>query len=199
LVVIVGHFNEALRKNPNLMASVCSTNDLFDVQAHFHGANAAIPTYARGTNRLDYCVASSTMEAFVAACGYNLFNEFIHSDHRAQFPDLKLKSFFGHATPKLTQPDLRFVSSTSTEVTKFIQKMHSDLTEHRAFHQYQEFRLDVDILEEPWQQANKIDRVIGQAFQMAEKHCSKHPRPPWSAKLHHVSLKVRYWKTALTE
>jgi hypothetical protein len=199
-VVGDGDFNEALGKNPNLMASICSTHDLFDVQSHFHGTHAAIPTYAQGSIRLDYCVTSSSLEAFVAACGYNLFNEFIHSAHCAQFLDLNLKSFFGHSTPKLTiRPDLRFVSSSSTGATKFIRKMHAHLTEHRAFHHYQEFRLDVDVLQEPWRQANKIDRIIGQAFQTAEKHCSKHPKPPWSAQLHHASLKVRYWKTALTE
>jgi hypothetical protein len=177
-VVVGGDFNEALGKNPNLMASICSTHDLFDVQAHFHGTHAAIPAYARGSTRSDYCVASSSLEAFVAACSYNLLNKFIHSNHHAQFLDLNLKSFFGHTTPKLTRPDLRFVSSSSTDATKFIQKMHAHLTEHRAFHHYQEFRLDVDVLEEPWRQANKIDNIIGQAFQTGEKHCSKHPKPP---------------------
>jgi endonuclease/exonuclease/phosphatase family metal-dependent hydrolase len=198
-VVIVGDFNESLGKNPNVMASVCSAHDLFDVHAHFHGANADIPTYARGTTRLDYCVVSSNMANFVAAYGYNLFNEHLHSDHRAIFVDLKLKAFFGHATPTLARPDLRFVSSSGPDVTKFIRKMHAHLTENSAFHQFQKFRLDVDVLKEPWLNANKIDRVIGQAFLTAENHCSKHPKPPWSAKLHHASLKVGYWRTALTE
>jgi hypothetical protein len=43
------------------------------------------------------------------------------------------------------------------------------------------------------------DTMIGQAFKTAEKHCSKQPRPPWSEKLHHASLRVRYWKIVLTE
>jgi exonuclease III len=47
-VVIIGDYNEALGKNANLMASICSKYDLFDVHTHFHGANADIPTYARG-------------------------------------------------------------------------------------------------------------------------------------------------------
>jgi hypothetical protein len=59
--------------------------------------------------------------------------------------------------------------------------------------------LDIDIAEAPWRQANKLDQVLGQAFKTAEKHCSKPPRPPWSVKLHLTSLKVGYWRTALTE
>jgi hypothetical protein len=197
-VVIIGNYNEALSKNSNLMASICSKHGLFNVHTHFHGANADIPTYARGSTRLDYGVASPTLKSFVYACGYNLFNEYIHSDHRAQFLDLNLKSFFGHATPRLARPGLRFVSSASSDIKKFIRKMYAHLADHKAFHQYHDLQLDVDILEEPWRQANKLDRILGQAFAIAEKHCSKHPQPPWSAKLHHVSLKVRYWKTALT-
>jgi hypothetical protein len=77
--------------------------------------------------------------------------------------------------------------------------MFSHLEEQKAFHQYQEFCLDVDIAEAPWYQANKLDRVLGQAFKTAERHCSKPPRPPWSVKLHLARLKVRYWRTALTE
>jgi hypothetical protein len=76
--------------------------------------------------------------------------------------------------------------------------MYSHLHEHKAFHQYQNFCLDVDVVDAPWRQANKIDQVLGQAFQTAECHCSKTPRPPWSVKLHLASLKVRYWQTALT-
>jgi hypothetical protein len=135
----------------------------------------------------------------VASCGFNLFNEHIHSDHRAQFVHFKLKSFFSHGAPTLARPDLRSISSSSTEVTNFFAKMHAHLIEHRAFHMYQSFRLDANVLGEPWQMANKLDKLIGQAFKTAEKACAKHPRPPWFSKLHHSSLKVRYWSTALTE
>jgi hypothetical protein len=176
-IVIIGDFNEELGKNAGFMASVCSNNALFDVHALFHGENADIPPYARGSKRLDYCVASTRLEAFVASCGFNLFNEHIHSDHCAQFVDFKLKSFFGHGAPTLARPDLLSISSSSTEVTKFIRKMHAHLIEHRAFHMYQSFRLDADVLDEPWQMANKLDKLIGQAFKTAEKACGKHPRP----------------------
>jgi hypothetical protein len=56
--------------------------------------------------------------------------------------------------------------------------MHSHLSENRAFHQYQEFCLDVDVVAEPWRLANQIDQVIRHAFATAEKHCSKTPKPP---------------------
>jgi hypothetical protein len=198
-VVAVGNFNEVLGHDPGLMASVCAANHLFDVHAKFHGEAANIPIYARGSKRLDYCAASASLEPYVAASRFNIFNECIlHSDHIALFADFLLEAYFGHAPPTLVRPDLRFISTSSPEVSKFVWKMHSHLSENRAFHRYHEFCLDVNVVDEPWRLANQIDQVTGHAFATAEKHCSKTQKPPWSAKLHVASLKVRYWKTALT-
>jgi endonuclease/exonuclease/phosphatase family metal-dependent hydrolase len=80
-VVVVGDFNELLGHDPGLMASVCAANHLFDVHPKFHGEVANIPTYTRSSKRLDYCAASASLEPYVAASGFNLFNECIHSDH----------------------------------------------------------------------------------------------------------------------
>jgi hypothetical protein len=182
------------------MASVFAKNDLFDVHARFHGIAADMPTYAWGTTRLDYCGASVQLSNFVHSCGFNLCDDHFHSDHRASFVDILLKSFFGHATPTLVRPEDRFVTSSSSDVSKFVQKMvYSHLAEQKAFHQYQSFGVEVDVVDEPWRKGNKIDQVLGQAFKTAERHCSKTQRPPWSVKLHLASLKVRYWQTALTE
>jgi hypothetical protein len=198
-VMIMGDFNESLGSDPRLMGSICAAHDLFEVISNFHGNAAEIPTYVRGTKRLDDATASSSIRHLICACGYNLFNENIHSDHRASFVNLRLKDYFGHATPSLARPDLRFVSSSSLDIKLFVRKMHSHLRENKVFHSYQEFRLDREVHDKPWHMANQIDSLIGQAFQVAESSCYKPPKPPWSEKLHIASLKVRFWKTALTE
>jgi hypothetical protein len=107
-VVVVGDFNKLLGHDPGLMASVCAKSSLFDVHAIFHGGAADIPTYARGSKRLNYCIASTSLESYIAVSGFNLFNECLHSDHRALFVDFRLKAFFGHGPPTLVRPDLRF-------------------------------------------------------------------------------------------
>jgi hypothetical protein len=116
-VMIMGDFNESLGFALRLLGSVCASNDLFDVISNFHGESAEIPTYARGTKRLDYAVASASLRQLICACGYNLFNENMHSDHQTSFVDLCLKDFFGHITLTLSIPDLRFVLSASPAVT----------------------------------------------------------------------------------
>jgi hypothetical protein len=181
-VMIMGDFNESLGLDPRLMGSVCVSHDLFDAISNFHGESDEIPTYARGTKRLDYAVASASLRHLICACGYNLFNKNIHLDHQALLIDLRLKDFFGHVTPPLASPDLRFVSGASPAVTQFVQKMHSHLRENKVFHAYQEFQLDRDVLDEPRRTVNKIDSLIGQAFQVAETLCYKPLKPPWSKK-----------------
>jgi hypothetical protein len=180
-IVIVGDFNETLGTDPKLMASICAEHNFFNGHAHFHGLDDSIPTYARGTKRLDYCVASDILEQHIQACGINLFNEHLTSDHRATFMDIQLNNFFGNGTPRLASPDLRFTSTSSPDVVQFVQKMHSHLVENKAFHQYQDFCLNAAVVAKPWKPVNHLDKMLGQAFQTPEKivrsshvhHCRK--------------------------
>jgi hypothetical protein len=168
-VVIVEDVNETLGTNPKLMASVCAEHALFDVHARCHGIGANVPTYARGTKRLDNGIASTNQEQYIDTYGYSLFNEHLHSDQRTSFMDIWLEECFGHDTPRLANPDLRFMSTSSPDIIKFVQKMYAHLDENKAFHQYQDFCLDADIVAAPWIPANHLDTMIGQAFKTAEK------------------------------
>jgi hypothetical protein len=89
-VMIVGDLNETLGNDPTLMASVCAKLNLYDVVDNMHGSSADIPTYIRGTYRLDYCLLSSTLQSAVHAIGFNFFNQYASSDHRALFVDFDL-------------------------------------------------------------------------------------------------------------
>jgi hypothetical protein len=198
-LILCGDFNEQLGDDPNLMSNVCAANDLFDVLDNRFGDDANVPTYIRGSTRLDYVFASSGLHTHVKACGLNLFNEVIFSDHRAHFADFSLTAYLGNSPPTVVRSDLRFISTDSADVSKFIEKTYDHLDENKVFHKFQEFLLDVDVSARPWDLANSIDLLIGQAFQCAEADCAKPRRPPWSIKLHKASKKVRFWKTALTQ
>jgi hypothetical protein len=110
-----------------------------------------------------------------------------------------MAQFLGTTLPKIVRSDLRSISSDSADVSKFIKKAYDHLEENKTFHLYQDFLLDADLSATPWELANKIDSLIGQAFQCAEKTCAQPQRTPWSIKLHKASRKVRFWKTALTQ
>jgi hypothetical protein len=96
--------------------------------------------------------------------------------------NISLKTFFGHGTPQQAGPDVRFISTSSLDIKKFVDLMHSQLEENKVFHKYQDLRRDRDILAQPWRQANQIDDLLGQAFRTAELKCSTPPKPPWVGK-----------------
>jgi hypothetical protein len=66
-------------------------------------------------------------------------------------------------------------------------------------YKFNEFLVDCDNHDKPWEIANTIDSLLGQAFKTAKRHCATPERPPWSENLHIATLKVRYWQVALTE
>jgi hypothetical protein len=185
-IILVGDFNELLGADPNLLASICGDFDLVDAHDHQHGEASMVPTYIRGSRRLDYCLVSPKLVNFIVHGGINLFNEFSHSDHRALFLDLDLIAYLGAKLPKLASPDQRSVSSSSRHVASFISNVYDHLQENKAFHKY------VD--PEPWRLANDIDE---QAFALGEASCSSIPQHSWSENLHKASQKVRYWKTLI--
>jgi hypothetical protein len=99
------------------------------------------------------------------------------------FLDINLTGYLGAPLPKLARPDQHFVTSSSRHVTKFISKVFAHLQENKVFHKFQEYLLDVDVIPEPWREANAIDDILGQAFAVGEQECSSTPRHPWSENL----------------
>jgi hypothetical protein len=198
-VIIVGDLNEQISDDPNLIASTCAQFNLFDALEYHHGDTAMVPTYICGSKRLDYGILQQELQPFLLASGLNMFNECVYSDHRASFLDINLRAYLGDCVPKLAPVQQRSVSSKSQSVDRFVSKVYSHQSENKVLHQYQEFLLDVDGMDKPWVQANKLDDMLGQALATAEKHCAVRPAEPWSAKLHIASRKVRYWKTMLTQ
>jgi hypothetical protein len=98
----------------------------------------------------------------------------------------------------LPSPDHRSVGTQSPNVTRFVESAYNHLVNNHVFKQFANFASNIEIISRPWETANKLDDMLGQAFSLAKKKCYKTPRPPWSDKLYYASLKVRYWRTALT-
>jgi hypothetical protein len=80
-ILLTGAFNECIGDNPKLMASVSSFFDFVDPHVDRNGDAADIPTYIRGTKRLDYCLINQSILDIVSSCGTNISNDMYHSDH----------------------------------------------------------------------------------------------------------------------
>jgi hypothetical protein len=139
--MIVGHFKETLGNDPTLLASVCAKYSLYNVLDNIHGSCANVPTYIRGTRRLDYCLLSSNLQSDLKATCFNLFNKYAYSDHRALFVDFNLSHTLGKPNPAIVPPAKRFVSSRSNDVCEFVSKMSSHLHENKVFHKFNELQV----------------------------------------------------------
>jgi hypothetical protein len=196
-IVLLGDFNEDFGSDPDLMASVCAHSDLYDVLADRYPDQIDTPTYIRGRHRLDYAFISHTLRDQVDGMGHNQYHQFYYSDHRAGFLDLA-----DHASLRLSSPIApnarRHIHSNSPLVAKFVTAVHKHLVATGTFHKFANFLLDVDSDDKPYLTVNQIDSQVTFSLLHGNRICSKPPTHPWSEKLHHASLRVRYWKTHLS-
>ena len=83
----MGDFNEVVGMDASGFAKITTTFNLVDIQCHFHTLKDDVHTYASGSTRLDYIFCCSPLINAVRACGVELFNQHIFSDHQAIFVD----------------------------------------------------------------------------------------------------------------
>jgi hypothetical protein len=156
-ILLLGDFNEVLGSDPDGMSKLAITFGLMDLMASRH-SSAPPATYARGSKRLDYALASPTICKALRASGYEEFNSRISSDHRGYYFDFDTQQLFGSDTQQLVSHTKRkFSTANVNQVTAYIRRKHQLLTDSNAFgrgtklltqgnrHAFAE-RLDQDVL-----------------------------------------------------
>jgi hypothetical protein len=196
-IVILGDQNEVVGDDPELMASVCAACNLYDPFSDLYPDQADTPTYVRGRKRLDWVFVSRSLSPSIDAVGYNRYNLLYHSDHRAIFLDLAKRESLGLSSP-IVPHSRRPIHSNSPHVRDFVWAAYQHLQENKALHKFAEFNLDAATSNNPSKTANAIDRQVTKALLYAQKKCSRPQSHPWSEVLHIASLKLRYWKTAIS-
>jgi exonuclease III len=168
--VVMGDFNEVVGRNASGFAKITSAFQLVDVLGHFHSVQTEVPTYARGTERLDYVFCSADLLPAVASCGAEPFNQHIFSDHRALFLDWHEDILFGSKCPSIVpHTQRRLVAKHRPSATKYIDELHKYSTEHNILERLGKLADNPDPL-----LAEKIDRDITRGMLVAESRC-RHP------------------------
>jgi hypothetical protein len=194
-ICIVGDFNEDIGYNPAVMASVCSEFDLVDTMDTVHPDEAATPSYARSSNRLDYILLSLDLLPSLMDVGLGYYHDFYPSDHRPIFVGLKT-TLFG-SLPSIVPPQFRYVDSNSKVDGKFVELVYQHLEDTGTFSRLDSlFSDDSSIKSDPEfiTIANSIDDQITRGLLSAEHKCKKPQREPWSETVHFASLHVKYWR-----
>jgi hypothetical protein len=191
---IVGDFNEAIGHEPALFASLCGQYALVDILDSLHPTQASVPSYARGSTRLDYILVTPDLLSYVDTAGLNHYHEFYPSDHRPLFVGLDARLF--GPLPPMTHHKSRYVHSNSKTVGPFIEAAYQHLVDTGTFPKLNSFLADIATLSdsEISQTANSIDDQITKALLSAERKCKRPHKEPWSDQVHFASLHVKYWR-----
>ena len=194
MFVIMGDFNEIVGKDPSGFAKITSKFDLVDIHRHYHSIKHEVPSYARGTDRIDFVFCSSAILSAVQACGVEPFNQHIFSDHRAFFVDWNESSLFGSLAPSVAPVSQRRLQSKClSSRTKYINELHQYCIDHNIFER------QTKLQENPSHAlAEAIDRDITRGMHAAEARCRLLGTDPWSIVLQQARRLVDIYKHALS-
>ena len=144
-------------------------------------------TYARGSKRLDYVLASKSVCDALLASGYDAFNSRIASDHRGYYMDFKTDILFGSNTQQLATKTNWILSSVNhTQVTAYIRRKYEILESCNAFDRARR-------LLEPGTRntySERLDKDVTAASLAAEKSLPRYGDPAWSVELVEARLRV---------
>ena len=91
--------------------------------------------------------------------------------------------------------DQQHISTRSLNIAKFTDIIYTHCQHNKIFDKFQQFSTTEN--KEIIRLGNSIDDQLTKGISKALKQCSNPITYPWSAKLHHASLRVKYWKIAL--
>ena len=132
-ILLAGDFNEPLGADPDGMTKLATTCQLVDIMASRNSSKAPA-TFARGTTRLDYALASPRVCNALIKAGYESFNSRIPSDHRGFFMDFQSNKLFGSETQQLVDRSRRKLSTSNhKQVTSYIRRKHELLKKCNVF------------------------------------------------------------------
>lgn len=188
-ILLCGDFNESLGDNLHGLDKIYHKYNLCDAVDLLHD-QTNVPTYSRGTKRLDYIFVSPSLRSAVKRSGIAPFDTVYISDHRAVFVDLDLTAV-GANTISLAPPSMRLLHSSNTKHRSiYIDHLHRLLTHHRVFHRVR----SLNVLSDSRLLIEQLDRDITRSMLAAEKRLARPSSSPFSSQLAQACLSVTILK-----
>ena len=167
-----------------------------DIIGHRHPSTKSLPTYIRGTKRLDYAIITPELESAVNRCGYLPFHSHFRSDHRFLYLDFDTTVLFGSPTVSMPLHTLReFSSKDTTLVVKYL-KAKYDYLHHRNF--FPRLTSLCSAAEADHDLAERLDRLWVTASFHAARQCRSRRRAWWSIPLNRAIEKKDLLRTCVT-
>jgi hypothetical protein len=199
LCVVMLDSNEAIDDKEELLRKLFRETSLLDVFALHTKQECNLPTYMRGTKRIDFILASANIMSYVEKVGYTAFYDASESDHRGAFMEISNKII--DAKVELQRPKRQDIgiNSKKRDIYKYKQEVHREFLKKiyaevdAIYNMSLEVNCSVETLESTISKVNKV--ITAEVLKAETNNASKYYESEWSIALHQQSLVCRYWST----
>jgi hypothetical protein len=189
--------NEQIGNNSHGLTHLMRECHLVDLFHQHHGVCPEFPTFAFGSQRLDYAIGSATLLPFLNKCGYLPFYQGVSTDHRGLYIDFSTELIDG--LTRFEHTPQRFLHSAfQNDVYAYKQNVHAAFLLHniydRAAALYHQSGLIKQDNQHYQDELEKLDCLIVDLQLKAELKCCK-PRTKfdWSDEIHYHKIILNYW------
>lgn len=197
--------NESMEKPASQIRRLANTCNLLDVHANLHLDETLLPSHSRGSEKIDFCLASPPLLDCITRSGILALDDAYMSDHRAMFLDLDIKRYFKGITTDLVSRQSRSFTTKNEKLTAGFNSYVSDEWLKRkmtgrikimdTLSRLPDDQIDKSRIQRMWE---AIDTQIGIIFLQGEQSLNiPNKIREWSPALAKSGAERRYWKARL--
>jgi hypothetical protein len=195
-VLLMLDANEQIGDDAQGLTKTMERLNLIDVFERHHKTSCKVPTFHRGTKRIDYMLCSNNLLQHVDSAGYLPFYQGMRSDHRGAFLDIKNTIINNNINPKGRQDRHISTSSRLKDLVKYKQYIQLQFTNHNIHEKakalYDEAK-DNEDNEEFLYRLNKLDEEITLYCLAAEQKIAPTTRSTTKTSYNAQRI-VHYWQ-----
>ena len=129
-IMIMIDANETITSKYSTLSQWVQQHDLIDLHTYLHDIDHKVPTYNRGTTRIDYIFGTPNIIPYVTKGGILPFNFLIATDHRSIYVDIALQRYLRCQPPinnimgprDLTSNNPRSINKYCTHLHQWLQE-----------------------------------------------------------------------------
>ena len=194
-VVLMIDANESMRSRNSMISRFASNNGLSDAHQFCHPELQPIPTYAGGSEKIDYIFISKEVEQCIRGAGVEPFYTDRLSDHRRLFIDIDMAAIFKGEVSHISDYASRGIYSDDSRICRALRdRASAHFQQNNILERINRIAGKDEITPEDRATIEGIDREISNGLLSAAKHTKKSARIPWSPALMKAKKTVTFWE-----
>ena len=115
-----------MTKSTSKIRHLANTCNLVDIHAHHHSDELEVPSFIRGSEKIDFCFATPHLLECITRSGIMVHDDAYMSDHRTMFLDLDTQHYFNGITPDTVGRAFRSFTTKNKKLTGMFSQFMSD-------------------------------------------------------------------------